>query len=127
MENSLYGNLDRLISLGESAEDALDFVLELADSMGFKTKNIDNVIGYAEYGKGDEMVAVLGHLDVVPAGDGWETEPFRLVEKDGALYGRGVMDNKGPMMACLYALNEIKDEGIDYISDIDGFRLHHLR
>lgn len=113
MENSLYGNLDRLISLGESAEDALDFVLELADSMGFKTKNIDNVIGYAEYGKGDEMVAVLGHLDVVPAGDGWETEPFRLVEKDGALYGRGVMDNKGPMMTCLYALNEIKDEGIE--------------
>ena len=74
---------------------------------------MDDRVGWCEYGEGEEMVAVLGHLDVVPAGDGWtETEPFSGEIKNGRIYGRGTMDDKGPMVAAIYALAALKDAGI---------------
>ena len=106
---------------GEASEDApfgpgpkaalLD-ALEQAEKLGFRTSNIDNKIGYAEIGEGDEMVAVLGHLDVVPAGDGWNTDPYGAVCQDGVLYGRGSLDDKGPIMGALYSMKAIVDSGI---------------
>ena len=73
---------------------------------------MDDRVGWCEYGEGKEMVAVLGHLDVVPAGDGWtETEPFSGEIKNGRIYGRGTMDDKGPMVAAIYALAALKDAG----------------
>ena len=58
------------------------------------------------------MIAVLGHLDVVPAGDGWsEAEPFSGEVKNGRIYGRGAMDDKGPVVAAIYALAALKDAG----------------
>ena len=70
---------------------------------------MDDRVGWCEYGEGEEMVAVLGHLDVVPAGDGWtETEPFSGEIKNGRIYGRGTMDDKGPMVAAIYALAALK-------------------
>lgn len=73
---------------------------------------MDDRVGWCEYGEGEEMVAVLGHLDVVPAGDGWtETEPFSGEIKNGRIYGRGTMDDKGPMVAAIYALAALKDAG----------------
>ncbi len=53
---------------GRGPADALQKTLALAENLGFRTKNLDNYIGYAEYGEGDEYVAVLGHLDTVPEG-----------------------------------------------------------
>ncbi len=55
------------------------------------------------------MVAVMGHLDVVPEGDGWRITPYEGVVKDGGIYGRGAMDDKGPVMASLYALYALKE------------------
>jgi succinyl-diaminopimelate desuccinylase len=94
---------------GEGIQKALEHCLELSDSLGFKTVNMDNMIGYAEYGEGDEMVAVLGHLDVVPEGCGWTYPPYAAEIHDGKIYGRGATDDKGPAIGALYALKAIKD------------------
>ena len=95
-----------------AASQALEFILRRAEEMGFKTKNIDGIAGHAEYGEGEKIAAVLAHVDVVAAGDGWSTVPYQLTEKDGRLYGRGVVDDKGPAVAALYCLKALKDSGI---------------
>ena len=97
---------------GEGPKKALLHALALAESMGFKTKNVDNYAGWAEYGEGEEMIAVLGHLDVVPIGEGWNYPAFGAEIVDGKMYGRGVLDDKGPTIGALYALKAIKDSGI---------------
>ena len=94
---------------GEGVHRALEHCLALSQSLGFKTVNVDNMIGYAEYGQGDEMVAVLGHLDVVPEGDGWSHPPYAAQIQDGKIYGRGAIDDKGPTIGALYALKAIQD------------------
>lgn len=62
-----------------------------------------------------KTVLIYGHLDVQPAlkEDGWDTEPFTLVEKDGKLYGRGSTDDKGPVLCWLHALQAYQDLGED--------------
>lgn len=97
---------------GDGPKKALEHALALAESMGFKTKNVDNYAGWAEYGEGEEMIAVLGHLDVVPIGEGWDYPAFGAEIVDGKMYGRGVLDDKGPTIGALYALKAIKDSGI---------------
>ena len=86
-----------------------------AKSMGFEVKNYDGYIGEVIFGEGEDKngVAVLCHLDVVPEGDLslWDNPPYTLTEKDGVLYGRGVVDDKGAAVICLYALKALKDEG----------------
>ena len=94
---------------GEGIQKALEHCLELSETLGFKTVNLDNMIGYAEYGEGDEMVAVLGHLDVVPEGNGWTYPPYAAEIHDEKIYGRGATDDKGPTIGALYALKAIKD------------------
>jgi len=94
---------------GPGVQRALEHCLKLSNSLGFKTVNMDNMIGYAQYGEGDEMIAVLGHLDVVPEGEGWTYPPYAAEIHDGKIYGRGSTDDKGPTIGALYALNAIKD------------------
>lgn len=55
---------------------------------------------------------MLCHLDVVPAGDGWQSDPFTLLKKDGKLFGRGAIDDKGPAVATLFALRAVKELGL---------------
>jgi len=92
---------------GKGVNDALEHVLKLADQMGFRTANIDNMAGYAEYGEGEEMIGILGHLDVVPEGDGWTYDPWGEVVGD-RIYGRGTLDDKGPVIGALYALDAVR-------------------
>lgn len=92
---------------GKGVNDALHHALKLADRMGFKTANIDNMAGYAEYGEGDEMIAVLGHLDIVPVGDDWTHNPWGELDGD-RIYGRGTLDDKGPVIGALYALDAVR-------------------
>lgn len=61
-----------------------------ANGMGFHTKNADGLYGYAEIGEGAEIIGCLGHLDVVPAGDGWHYPPYAGTIDGGRLYGRGI-------------------------------------
>lgn len=97
---------------GKDVKHALIKTLEIGEKLGFKTKNIDNYIGYVEYGEGEDYVGILGHLDVVPVGEGWKCPPFSGCIKDGKMYGRGVLDNKGPILSALYALYAIKQSGL---------------
>src|SRR5699024_386072 len=95
--------------VGPGPAKALHKVLEIGKRDGFETKQLENWAGHIEYGDGDEILGVLGHVDVVPVGSGWDTDPFDPVIKDGKLYARGSSDDKGPTMAAYYALKIIKD------------------
>ena len=99
---------------GEECTKSLEYTLSLANSLGFKTKNIDNKCGYIEFGEDEELVGIIGHLDVVPAdiSDGWTQDPYKATIKDGKLFGRGSIDDKGPMIAALYAMKAILDSNI---------------
>ena len=105
---------------GKENADCLQFFLSLAESFGFETHNYDNYVGEVIYGSGKEF-AVLAHLDVVPAGSGWNYPPFGGVINDDIsqggvkgkkIWGRGAMDDKGPAMACLYALRALKENNV---------------
>lgn len=97
---------------GEPVRDCLLYVLKQAEKLGMKTCNVDNYMGWAEIGEGPEMVAILGHLDVVPAGEGWDRDPYSGDVENGNIYGRGTMDDKGPAVAALYAMKAIMDSGL---------------
>ncbi len=94
---------------GKYAKEALEYALALGNKLGFRTKNVDGYCGYIEFGKGDKLLGIIGHLDVVPSGDGWNTPPFEATIKDNKIYGRGAIDDKGPVVASLYAMKAIKD------------------
>lgn len=97
---------------GRGVKKALDAALQLAEEMGFSAVNVDNYMGYASYGESEDYVCAVGHLDVVPVGTGWKQPPFSGYMKDGVIYSRGVLDNKGPIFSCLYALYALKELGI---------------
>lgn len=97
---------------GHNIVDGLNCVLEISKKYGFNTVNLDNYIGYAEYGEGKDYVGALGHIDVVPEGSNWSQDPFNPVIKDGKIYARGSLDDKGPILCALYALKLIKDSNI---------------
>ena len=97
---------------GEMPFAALKKALEIADGLGFKTKNYDGYVGTVDFNENETNLNIFAHLDVVAAGDGWHTQPYEMTEKDGVLYGRGVSDDKGPAMAALYAMKAIRDSGI---------------
>lgn len=96
---------------GRESKRALEFALNLGRTLGFRAVNVDDRAGYVEIGEGKEMVAVLGHLDVVPAGSRelWDSDPFHPEVRDGKLFGRGTEDDKAPTIAAFYALKAILD------------------
>ncbi|MGB6778807.1 MAG: dipeptidase PepV [Planococcus citreus] len=99
---------------GKEVRQALDWFLEKGERAGFKAKNIANVAGHLETGKGPELLGILGHVDVVPAGDGWTKDPFGGEIADGKLFGRGAIDDKGPTIAAWLALKMVKDAGFEF-------------
>lgn len=96
---------------GPGIKDCLEWTLSLGESLGFGVKNIDGYAGQIEMGSG-ELLGILGHLDVVPEGDGWSVPPYSGEIVDGKIYGRGAIDDKGPTLAALFAMKAIKDAGI---------------
>lgn len=112
---------------GAGNQECLEAALELGRKMGFVSRNVDNYGGHIDWpGTGapilDEqgnvtgheapkIMGILGHLDVVPAGSGWDFEPYGGVVEDGWIYGRGTTDDKGPVVSCLYAMKALKDAG----------------
>ncbi|MBR2323831.1 MAG: Sapep family Mn(2+)-dependent dipeptidase, partial [Clostridia bacterium] len=97
---------------GEELKKCLDYFLDLGKSLGFTVKNVDGYAGHVEWkGQSDEIVGILAHLDVVPEGEGWLYPPYKATIEGDYMYGRGVLDDKGPAAACLYAMKELKDSG----------------
>lgn len=98
--------------VGPGPKKALEAFLEIGKRDGFTTKETGNIAGHIEYGEGDELMGVLAHVDVVPTGTGWETDPFEPVIKNDRIYARGASDDKGPGMAAYYAIKIIKELGL---------------
>ncbi len=97
---------------GNGCREALDYMLNLAKKEGFTVKDYDGYAGVIEYGEGEESIGVLGHLDIVPIGEGWTKDPYGCEVVDGYVFGRGVLDDKGPTMCAFYALKMLKDRNV---------------
>ncbi|MFW5961723.1 MAG: Sapep family Mn(2+)-dependent dipeptidase [bacterium] len=97
---------------GEEVYKALKKALEISEKMGFKCKNIDNQAAHVEMGEGNEILALLCHLDVVPEGSDWTYPPYAAEIHDDKIYGRGTIDDKGPAVAALYAMKIVQELGI---------------
>ena len=97
---------------GEGSAKALAWGESFMKKLGMATCNADNYAVHGDYGQGEPVLAVLSHLDTVPAGEGWSFDPFTLTQKDSNLYGRGTIDDKGPSVAVLYAVKAIKELNI---------------
>ena len=99
---------------GKPAREALDKALEICAGLGFECANIDGYAGHADLGEGstEDALAVLGHLDVVPVGDNWTCDPFGAEIRDGKMYGRGTADDKGPVVAAMYAMAAVRRLGL---------------
>lgn len=100
---------------GKGVQDAFIYMLEKGEQDGFLATNIDNYGGHIDMPCGNEKaetMGILAHLDVVPAGDGWDYEPYGAEIIDGKMYGRGTSDDKGPSIAAYFAMRAIKDAGI---------------
>lgn len=101
---------------GENIDKALRYTLELCKSLGFKTVYKDGYYGYAEIGEGEELIGILGHLDVVPEGEleSWEFPPYEGVIDGDKLCGRGTQDDKGPTIGAIYAVKALMDLGVEF-------------
>ena len=100
---------------GPGPKAALAKALEIAEELGLSTCNADSYIGWAETGTiadDQKFLATITHTDVVPEGNGWDADPYTVRVRDGWLLGRGVADDKGPSILCLYALKYLKDSGV---------------
>ena len=97
---------------GEECAKAIDYVVNLSQKYGLKTKNVDYYAMHAEYGEGEENAVVMAHVDVVPVGSGWDTDPFQATIRDGKIFGRGAIDDKSGAIIALHCLRALKDEKV---------------
>lgn len=110
--NSVMGEAKPGMPFGEGPAAALKAALDMGEAMGFRTENFDNYVGHIETGEGEELLGIVGHLDVVPAGDGWSHDPWGGEIAGGRIWGRGTLDDKGPVLTCLHALKILRDSGV---------------
>ena len=90
---------------GPGPRQALDRALAIAERYGLEAHDCDGYIGFADLpGESDEQIGIIGHVDVVPAGPGWTVEPYAVTQRDSFLLGRGVIDDKGPLVVALHAV-----------------------
>lgn len=99
---------------GVGPRKALDAMLAKAQAYGLQPDAGDGHIGYADLpgngpaaggagANGRKQLGIIGHLDTVPAGTGWSSDPHALTEREGLYVGRGVSDDKGPLTCALHA------------------------
>lgn len=97
---------------GSKVAEALDSFLHIGKRDGFSTKNVDGFAGHIEHGSGEGLIGVLAHVDVVPANEGWTTPAFAPEIREGKLFARGAIDDKGPAMAAYYGLKIVQELGL---------------
>lgn len=103
---------------GKRVKEALEYFGKLGEDYGFKTRNVDGHAMELSVGEEGPLIGIYGHSDVVPVSGSWTYKPFGGEIKDGVIYGRGACDDKGPLLASLYAVKLLKDNGL-----IKGFRV----
>lgn len=109
---SVAQDADGAYPFGKDAAAAIDKAMELCARYDLTAKNCDYYAMHAQLGSGEENAVVMAHLDVVPAGEGWISDPYKMVIRDGFAYGRGVADNKGPAIVALHCLRALRDAGV---------------
>ena len=109
---SVKGKAEENAPFGRDVRNMLDLAMKDAGSLGFDVRDFDGYACDITLGGAEEKIAVLGHLDVVPVGDGWTKPPFEAVIENGRMYGRGTNDDKGPSLAALFAMKAIREAGI---------------
>ena len=97
---------------GLEIRSALDGLLKLAGELGFETRDYDGYAAAVDFGTEGKEVGILSHIDVVPPGNGWSKNPFVPEIVNGKMYGRGTIDDKGPLVASLYAMKAVKESGL---------------
>ena len=98
---------------GEGCAKVLLRALELCERRGFRTRNYDFYCGTAVLpGTTSSSIGIFNHLDVVPEGNGWSFDPFSPFVRDGVLFGRGSMDNKGAAVTSLYMMMCLRELAI---------------
>lgn len=115
---SVLGEPQPNMPYGRNTFKALMYMLDQAERLDLESYNLFGHTGYAKYGSGKDVVAVLSHLDVVPAGDGWSSDPFKAEIRDGRIYGRGAVDNKCAAVASLFALHALKENCIQLRKEV---------
>ncbi len=109
---SIVGEKEGEYPFGKEVHRAFETMLNIGKRDGFKTKNVDNYGGHIEFtGEEESIFALLGHLDIVPEGSGWDTNPYEATIVNNKLIGRGAVDDKGPTIAAYYAMKALKDSG----------------
>jgi len=117
--NSVQGQSAPGEPFGFGPKAALSIAINLCKKAGLATEIVADAVGEAWLpGVGEAGLGVLSHMDVVPAGPGWHTNPFELVEKDGEFFGRGVIDDKGPFVMSLFALLYLKEKGFKFKENV---------
>lgn len=100
---------------GSGPREALDLILSFGERDGYKTKLVENKAGHIEVGEGEELFGILGHVDVVPVVEAdWISHPFQPEVRDGKIYARGSLDDKGPTMAAYYAVKLLDKLGVKW-------------
>lgn len=97
---------------GKESANVLKAGKALVESYGFKAENRDNFCVVANVGSGEEKIGLFGHLDVVPCGDDWSFPSYKLTIDGDRLTGRGVLDDKGPLLSSVYSVRCLKELGI---------------
>ncbi|MBQ9001726.1 MAG: M20/M25/M40 family metallo-hydrolase, partial [Eggerthellaceae bacterium] len=130
---------------GPGPREALTRALGIARRMGLRVHDCEGHVGYADLpGRSETQIGIIGHVDVVPAGTGWNYPAHEVTRKDGYLIGRGVLDDKGPLVVALHAVKFWRDraaaagEQLPYtvrvlfganeetnMKDVDYYRAHH--
>ncbi len=108
---------------GKGVDEALEYVAKLGKKLGFKVDRCDNYVTELTYGEGKKIFDIYGHCDVVPVKkENWTGDPFKIRVVDGnILYGRGTSDDKGPALACLYAVKALMDNNM-----LGGYKMRFL-
>lgn len=118
--NSVYdaSSIGENAPYGAGVKKALDYVAKLGKDLGFKVDKCDGYCTELSIGTEGPIIGVYAHSDVVPVSGKWDLAPFSGQLKDGRVWGRGAIDDKGPMIASLYAIKALKDAGL-----INGYRV----
>lgn len=114
------GNAEQEKRYREQIPACMAWLEDLATSMGFAFRNWDNEVAEIEWapeaasnGTRRPILGIASHIDVVTPAGNWTHGPFDAdIAEDGFLYGRGIQDDKGPLIQSLYGLFAAKEAGI---------------
>jgi succinyl-diaminopimelate desuccinylase len=107
----LFERLLQFRSITPNDDGAMEFIKNyLNDFKVIQTqkKGVKNLFIYKKFSDGDHL-CFGGHIDVVPPGNGWDSDPFIPTKKNGFIYARGAQDMKSGLAAFLYALKHTKN------------------